>query len=179
MKKRNQIYIATSIDGYIAEKNGGLDWLQATPNPEGSDLGYSKFTDQIDALVMGRNTFEMICGFEGDWPYKVPVFVLSNSLNQVKEEYQDKAFLVNGTLQEVVSKIHNNGFYSLYIDGGKTVQGFLKEDLVDDLIITTIPIVLGEGVPLFSPMETRLEFDLVSSEVFINQLVQTHYKRKK
>jgi dihydrofolate reductase len=179
MDNRNSVYIATSIDGFIADKNGGIDWLQMVVNPENSDLGYNNFIEQIDAIVMGRNTFETVCGFDIDWPYKIPVFVLSNSLDELPNEYKDKAYLVKGTLQEVLSTIHQKDCFRLYIDGGATVQSFLKEDLIDDLIITSIPIILGDGIRLFSSFNLQLPFELESSDVLINQLVQSHYKRKR
>jgi len=143
MTKRNSVYIATSLDGYIADKHGGIDWLDTVPNPEKSDMGYAKFNESIDAMVMGRNTFETVCGFDCEWPYNIPVFVLSNSLTKIPDDYEDKALLVNGELKDVVSGIHQRGLFSLYIDGGATVQSFLKEDLIDELIVTTIPVVLG------------------------------------
>ncbi|MEP1097435.1 MAG: dihydrofolate reductase family protein [Cyclobacteriaceae bacterium] len=179
MEKRNCVFIATSLDGFIADKDGGIDWLHSTPNPDESDLGYNRFASQIDAIVMGRNTFETVCGFDVDWPYEIPVFVLSNSLKEIPKDYQDKAFLVRGTMREVVEHIHQKGHHRLYIDGGTTVQSFLKEDMVDDLIITTIPTLLGQGIPLFTALSRKLNFELVSSEVFINQLVQSHYRRKR
>ncbi|SHJ20520.1 dihydrofolate reductase family protein [Aquimarina spongiae] len=80
MKKTNKVFIATSLDGYIADKDGGIDWLHAIPNPDNIDMRYNEFTSQIDALVMGRTTFETVCGFDIDWPYSKKVFVLSNSL---------------------------------------------------------------------------------------------------
>jgi dihydrofolate reductase len=179
MKKRNSVFIATSLDGYIADKNGGIDWLYSVPNPNKSDLGFNKFNEQIDAMVMGRNTFETVCGFDIDWPYKIPVFVLSNSLKELPKDYKDKAYLVKGSMREITEQINEKGYYSLYIDGGATVQSFLKEDLIDDLIITTIPVVLGEGIPLFTVLNQELDFELISSEVYINQLVQSHYSRKR
>ncbi len=173
------VFIATSLDGFIADRNGGLDWLNSVPNPGQLDMGYKKFVEQVDALVMGRNTFETVCGFDGDWPYNQPVFVLSGTLNTLPEEYRDKAELVKGSLTEVLEKIHNKGYNRLYIDGGLTIQNFLKEDLVDELTITTIPIMLGVGSPLFSKLAKDLEFSLVESKVFLNQIVQNHYRRKK
>ena len=81
MEKRNKVFIASSIDGYIADKNGGIDWLQSVPNPDHDDMGYNSFINEVDALVMGRNTFETVCGFDIDWPYSKPVYVLSRSLS--------------------------------------------------------------------------------------------------
>ena len=179
MEKRNSVFIATSLDGFIADKNGGIDWLQATPNPENSDMGFNTFNEQIDAMVMGRNTFETVCAFDMDWPYKIPVFVLSNSLKEVPKDYHNKAFLVKGSLPEILEVIHKKNCYRLYIDGGATIQSFLKEDLIDDLIITTIPIILGTGIPLHTTLDNALNFELVTSQVFIKQLVQSHYTRKR
>ena len=83
MDKKNLVFIATSLDGCIADKNGGLDWLHSIPNPENEDMGYPAFISQIDALVMGRTSFETVCGFDVDWPYSQPVFVLSNTLDTI------------------------------------------------------------------------------------------------
>lgn len=179
MNKRNKVFIATSIDGFIADKNGGIDWLESTPNPDNLDIGYLPFIEEIDAIVMGRNTFDIVCSFDIDWPYAIPVFVLSNSLKELPNEYAEKAFIVNGNLDKVLDHIHQKGLYNLYIDGGTTIRNFLNDDLIDDLILTTIPIILGEGVPLFSTLTKALNFDLVSSKTYLNQLVQRHYKRKR
>ena len=178
MEKRNLVFIGTSLDGYIADRNGGLNWLTAIPNPEQSDMGYTEFMAQVDALVMGRKTFETVCGFEGDWPYAKPIFIVSRTLDTIAEEYRDKAELVKGSLVQILEKIHNKGYHRLYIDGGVTIQNFLKEDLIDEITITTIPIVLGGGSALFSVLPKELEFTLVASKVFLDQLVQNHYIRK-
>lgn len=178
MKHTNKVYIATSMDGYIADRNGGLDWLDRIPNPHNEDMGYTPFMEQIDALVMGRTTFETVCGFDVDWPYQKPVYVLSNTLESIPKSHEGKAFLVKGALTEVLAHIHQKGHYHLYIDGGKTIQSFLKADLIDTLIITQIPTLLGGGIPLFSDLSGPIEFDLIASRVFLNQLVQNEYCRK-
>jgi len=177
-ENKNSVFIATSLDGYIADKEGSIDWLDMVPNPEGDPMGYFKFTANIDALVMGRSSFETVLGFDVDWPYKQPVFVLSNNLKSIPESHQDKAFLITGSLKEVLSQIHAKGYHRLYIDGGKTIQSFLKEDLIEDMIITTIPILLGGGIPLFGGLDSRLEFELIESKVCLNQMVQNHYRRR-
>ena len=177
MEKRNRVFIATSLDGYIADKNGGIDWLHAIPNPDNIDMGYAEFTSQIDALVMGRATFETICAFDMDWPYDKPVFVLSKTLKEIPEDYKDKAILTKGTLTEVLDQIHQRGFHSLYIDGGKTIQSFLDEDLIDEMIITIIPILLGGGIPLFSKLSAELEFACKESQVYLDKIVQNRFTR--
>ncbi len=179
MKSRIMVFIASSMDGYIADKNGGLEWLQSVPNPEMNDMGFHKFMNRVDALIMGRVTFETVCSFDGEWPYIVPVFVLSNTLNSIPEKFQDKAQLIKGSLGNIIEQLDQKGYTQLYIDGGATIQNFLKEDLVDEIIITTIPILLGGGSSLFGSLPKELEFELVKSEVYLDAIVQTSYKRKK
>ncbi len=178
MDKKNSVFIATSLDGYIADKNGGIDWLHSIPNPNNDDMGYVEFTNVIDALVMGRTTFETVCGFDVDWPYNKPVFVLSTTLNEIPESHKGKAFLVKGTLTEILEHIYDKGYNRLYIDGGTTIRNFLKADLIDEMLITTIPILLGGGSPLFSELPKELKFELIKTKTFLNQVSQNHYKRK-
>ena len=175
----NLVFIACSIDGYIADRNDGLDWLQMIPNPDNLDMGWEKLNNRIDAIIMGRNTFETVLSFNVPWPYDHPVFVLSNSMTSLPEEYKDKAEIINGDSKEILEIMHQKGFSNLYIDGGVTVQNFLKEDLIDEMIITTIPILLGEGTPLFGGLPTELTFEHIKTEVFLDTIVQNHYIRKK
>lgn len=179
MENKNYVYVATSIDGYIADQNGGLDWLNIIPNPGQNDLGFTDFMDEIDALVMGRTTFETVVNFGGQWPYSKPVFVLSTTLERVPEAYADKALVVNGTPAEIVNQINKRGFNKLYIDGGKTIQNFLREDLIDVLIITRIPILLGGGFPLFADLPKKMEFEHEKSDLLLNALTQDYYRRKR
>ncbi len=179
MNKKNSVFIATSLDGYIADKNDGIDWLNSVPNPDNDDMGYLEFSNRIDALVMGRKTFETVLGFDVDWPYDKPVFVLSNKLKEIPESHKDKAYLVRGTLTQILEQIHQKGHKRLYIDGGTTIRNFLKADLIDEMVLTTIPILLGGGSPLFSKLPNELKFELVETKVFLNQIVQNHYKRKR
>ncbi len=179
MEPKNRVYIATSLDGYIADKNGGLDWLDGIPNPEGDDMGYNDFMANTDALLMGRTTFETVCGFDVDWPYTKPVYVLSNTLTEVPGEYQGKVWLVKGNLPEVLLQIHERGHHRLYLDGGKLITSFLAEELVEEMIITVFPILLGGGHRLFGALSGKQRFELVTSRVCLGQLVQNHYRRKK
>lgn len=173
----NTVYIATSLDGFIADKNNQVDWLHQVPTPTGDDCGFSEFIQGIDALVMGRNTFEVVLSFDCDWPYSKPVFVLSNTLQQVPEKLKDKVFLVKGELKELVENLNKQGFKHLYIDGGKTIQGFLQQDLIDVLIITTIPVLLGGGISLFGELKAPLKFKHVKANRYLDCLVQNHFIR--
>ncbi|MEL7145129.1 MAG: dihydrofolate reductase family protein [Bacteroidota bacterium] len=178
-QSQNRVFIATSLDGYIADKNGGIDYLHSIHNPQNDDMGYHQFMAATDALVMGRSTFETVCSFDIDWPYQKPVFVLSNSLASVPTEYEGKAMLVSGPLNKVLESVHEQGYRSLYIDGGKTIQSFLRADLIDELVITTIPILLGGGTSLFGTMDQQLQFQCVETRRYLDAVVQSRFVRAK
>jgi dihydrofolate reductase len=172
----NFVYIATSIDGFIAKKDGNIDWLHDIPNPEGSDFGFNDFMENIDALVMGRNTFEVVLKFS-EWYYSKPVFVLSNTLQSIPERLTGKAEIIKGEPEAIVKSLHSKNYKNLYIDGGKTIQSFLSQGLIDEIIITKIPLLLGEGIPLFGILSDVQKFKHVKTEVYNNSLVKTHYKK--
>jgi dihydrofolate reductase len=174
----NYVYIATSLDGYIATEDKGLDWLNDIPNPDNSDFGFTEFMDKMDALVMGRKTFDMVLSF-GEWPYSKPVFVLSNSVTEVAPAMTGKAEFINGSPAEITTRLQNKGYANLYIDGGRTIQSFLRDDLIDELIITKLPVLLGGGIPLFASLDTELKFEHKETMVLNNYLVKSHYLRNR
>jgi dihydrofolate reductase len=175
----NIVYIATSLDGFISASDGGLDWLSSVPNPTGDDLGFSKFMDRVDAIVMGRVTFETVVGFESGWHYPVPGIVLSSSMTSAPDGFSDHIQFANGAPETIVQIAEDQGFNNLYIDGGNTIQRFLREDLIDELIVTEVPILLGGGDRLFGALDHELTFDLLGTEILLDQLVQKHYRRNR
>jgi dihydrofolate reductase len=172
------VYIARSLDGFIADKDGNIDWLNNIPNPESNDFGFNEFMNHIDAVVMGRNTFEKVVSF-GVWPYNKPVYIISTSLNSLPQKYSGKAEILNLNPSQIIEKLKKDGMKYLYIDGGALIQSFLSEDLIDELIITTIPILLGGGIPLFGKLHNRLKFRHIKIEVLINSLVKSYYQRQR
>ena len=174
----NIVYIATSLDGYIAGPEGNLDWLNYIPSPEGDDLGFSNFIARVDAVVMGRITFETVIGFGHGWTYPVPGLILSSTLNSAPKEFSDHVSFANGPPSEIISLAELKGYSNLYIDGGKTIQNFLRADLIDELIVSEIPVLLGGGDRLFGELDQRLDFELVGTEVMLNQIIKKHYRRK-
>lgn len=172
------IYIAESLDGYIAKEDRDIEWLNEIPNPEKSDYGFSEFMNKIDALIMGRNTFEKVLSFN-TWPYNKPVFIFSNTLNKIPDELKGKCEIVNGDPKDILEDLINKNYLNIYIDGGKTIQSFLKEDLIDEMIITKIPILLGKGIKLFGSIPEILKFTHFNTMVYNNSLVQIHYKRER
>lgn len=174
---KNSVFIATSLDGYIADQNGAIDWLYSIENPNNSDMGYAEYFEKIDALVMGRNTFEVVMGFDCDWPYSKPVFVLTNTLKVVPKGFEDKISFLNGSITDIVSEINAQGYKNLYIDGGLTIQQFLKADLIDEMIITTIPVLLGGGSALFGHLDSTLNFKHTKSTRYCDAIVQNNFTR--
>jgi dihydrofolate reductase len=179
MDKTNKIFIATSLDGYIADQEGKIDFLDTFPEINQIDSGYYSFMDKIDAIVMGRRTFETVCGFGIEWPYKKPVFVLSETLTEVRDKARGKVELVCGNLSEILENIHQKGFGRLYIDGGKTIQSFLEEDLIDEMVVTVVPILLGSGIPLFGSLKSSLIFECQKTTLFMEKIVQNQYVRQR
>lgn len=175
---KNYVYIATSLDGYIADVDEKLDWLPGPESELNFELGFDEFVEKIDAIVMGTNTFNFVCSLGGEWFYTKPVFVVSNSITKLPKKYERKVYLINGSTQEIVKNIHEQGYKNLYIDGGINIQNFLKEDLIDEMIITTIPVLLGEGIPLFAELPNRLNFECISSSVE-KGMIQSHFLKKK
>jgi dihydrofolate reductase len=165
------------MDGYIARINGNIDWLTQIPNPENNDYGFNDFIKNIDAILIGRKTFETVKQFN-DWPYSKPVFILSSTLTELGSKYIGKAEILNMKLKEVLKELENRGIKKLYIDGGKTIQSFLREDLLDEAIITTIAIVLGNGIPLFGQIGKEIKFRLERTEIINEYMVKNYYKRR-
>ena len=173
------VYIATSMDGFIADKDGGIDFLDSIPIPEGTEMGFYSFMDTVDALLMGRATFEKVLSFGVEWPYQKPVYVWSSQLLEIPKDLGGKVFPVKGSIEEILQIIHENGHWRLYVDGGRTIQSFLRADLLDEMIITVIPVLLGDGIPLFGALDRSLEFRCVKSEIFVDAIVQQRFVRSK
>jgi dihydrofolate reductase len=179
MRSSNRVFIATSLDGFIADATGGINFLDTFPEINQIDSGYAAFTADIDALVMGRNTFETVCGFDIDWPYEKPVFVLSRTLTELPEKARGKAELVRGDLPDILDSIHRRGYHKLYIDGGRTIQSFLEADLIDELTLTVIPVLLGSGIPLFGPLTHPLIFECKKTSLYLDKVVQHQFIRRR
>lgn len=175
----NIVYIATSLDGYIATPEGSVDWLNEIPNPENSDFGFSDFIKRVDCILMGRGTYETVAGFGGDWPYQKKVYVLSQTLRKVPGHLCGKVELVRGPLSEVLTSLSGQGLEHIYVDGGKLIQSFLREDLIDEMIITRVPILLGAGIPLFGELVEPMKWRHQKSEVLAGALVKSSYQRER
>lgn len=168
------VFIATSLDGFIARPDGAIDWLP-DPDPGGNeDYGYRAFIDTVDLLVMGRHTYETALGFDA-WPYTLPVIVLSHHPITVPDRITHPVERMEGAPRAIVQRLAEQGAAHLYLDGGRTIQAFLAEDLIDQLILTTVPVLLGAGVPLFGPLRHDRWWRLIDVRSFPTGLVQHRY----
>ena len=170
------VYIGTSLDGFIARKDGDIDWLVQFANDEAIHA-YEELTNRIDAIVIGRGTFEKVLTFSS-WPYEKEVFVLSTGIKQVPTIAKGKITVLSMKPKELLNYLSGKGFSNIYVDGGKVIQDFLKEDLISELIISKAPILIGNGIPLFGYLNTDLGFNHIKTEVQSNGLVRSYYKRK-
>lgn len=172
------VYIAASVDGYIATLDGGIEWLE---RPEYSSspmkgLSYEEFISTVDALVMGRNTFEKALTF-GAWPYEgTPVVVLSSADVTIPAHLGDAVRHESGEPIEIIERLAKAGMRHLYIDGGVTIQRFLKDRLIGELTITRIPVLLGAGLPLFGGAGPEQRLRLLEATASDNGFVQERYK---
>jgi len=171
------VFIATSLDGYIARKDGDIDWLMSADTSGGTeDYGYQAFADSVDCLVMGRNCLEKVMSFP-DWPYDGKrVIVLSTTIRDVPASLAGRIELYAGALTTLLERLQGEGCQRIYIDGGRTIQSFLQAGLVTDMTITTIPLLLGEGLPLFTESERTIALHHLSTDSYPSGFVQSRYE---
>ncbi len=178
MTAKTSVFIATSLDGFISRQDGSIDWLDHANSlvPKGEDCGYAEFMASIDVLVMGRNTFELALTF-GEWPYKAtPVVVLSHSELDIPAAIATSVSLSKESPSALVARLSGQGAKHLYIDGGITIQGFLNAGLIDELTVTTIPVLIGTGKPLFGPVPNDVRLTHVSTRAYDFGFVQHRYR---
>lgn len=170
------VFIAVSLDGYIARQDGDIDWLLQRDDTT-EDHGYAAFIADKDWIVMGRGSYEKALTFD-QWPYDRPVLVLSRQLSDIAipEALKGKVQLSSRTPGEVLADLALQNAHRVYLDGGLVIQSFLREGLVADMIITTVPVLLGAGKPLFGSLTRDIDLTLLSSRSFPSGLVQSHYR---
>lgn len=177
MSLRSSVFVATSLDGFIARTGGELDWLDRANAtvPEGEDCGYRPFMDSIDALIMGRKTYEKALSFS-EWSYgDKPVVVLSSNKIEIPAQLAQTVSHSAESPIELCDRLSEQGAKRLYIDGGITIQRFLAEGLIDDLTITVIPIILGKGIPLFGDFNRDIILKHTATKTYGFGFVQLTY----
>ena len=169
------VFIAASLDGFIARPDGDIEWLSQYA-AGGEDTGYDAFMDSIDGLVMGRGTFEKALTF-GPWPFQKPVVVLSKNLSQsgLRTDLEGKVRVTSLAPRPLMESLAAEGWKRAYVDGGKVIQSFLKEGLIRDMILTRIPVLLGEGICLFAETKGDIALRHIETRSFASGLVQSKY----
>ncbi|MEY4983989.1 MAG: hypothetical protein RIR62_2255, partial [Pseudomonadota bacterium] len=167
-----EVFIATSLDGMIARPDGDIGWLVSRPVPEGEDFGYAAFMDGIGALVMGRATFDKALTFP-EWPYPVPVVVMSRSpaTVTVPDPLQGRVRVSDAAPEQILSELAAQGVGRVYVDGGQVVRAFLARRLIRRMVVTLIPVLLGEGRPLFGHGAGDIDLTLVAARHWPNGFV--------
>lgn len=169
------VFIATSLDGFIAREDGDIEWLTSRGSSD-EDYGYYDFSDSIDVLVMGRNSFEKVLTFD-TWPYgDKPVIVLSSRPLSVPEALKSKVEVRSLEPLQLMESLSSSGVRRVYVDGGITIQRFLRAGLIDEMIITTIPVLIGSGIPLFGALEEDVSLTHVETKAYPDGLVQSRYR---
>jgi dihydrofolate reductase len=167
------VFIGTSLDGFIARKNGAFDFL---PEGGGESHGYNEFIASVDTIVIGRNTFETVLGL-GPWPYgRKRVVVLSSRPLDLSVVHGGRVEQMSGAPAQIVSQLAATGAKHLYVDGGITIQRFLRAGLIQRLIITRVPVLIGEGIPLFGPLEKDIKLRHVGTKQYASGLVTSEYQ---
>jgi dihydrofolate reductase len=174
---KSSAFIATSLDGFIAREDGGLDWLPiGETGSEDGDFGYGEFIATVDALVMGRNTYDAVLEFE-NWPYgETNVVVVTSRPGDPPPGHESTVEFVSGEPAEVAARLAERGVEHAYVDGGKTIQHWMDAGLIQRLIITRVPVLLGTGIPLFGPLPHDIKLEHVSTRDYSNGLVQSEYR---
>ena len=183
------VYIATSVDGYIATQDGGVEWLENAGNPESGDrepvgdCGFAAYMASVDCMIMGRKCMEMIASFDltpEQWPYgNIPIFVISNTVKSPPESLGNRVKMYSGDLAVLTEQLASDGYNHAYIDGGATITSFIDLGLLDEICVTQIPILLGGGLPLFGKIDRHIKLENAEVAAFSNDFIQWKYRISK
>lgn len=178
---KTTIYMGISLDGFVARPDDGLDFLPAPPDEaEAGEDAFTAFLRTVDALVMGRRTFEVVMGFGPDgWAYgQTPLVVLSRSLTDatLPEGTPPTVRVAAGEPAVVLADLEAQGVGHVYVDGAQTARDFLARGLVTDLVITLVPVLIGEGISLWGPLPGDVRLSLVDVKAVGGGMAQLHYQ---
>lgn len=177
MSIKCSVFIATSLDGYIARSDGSLDWLPGSDGKGGGeDYGFGAFFASIDTLVMGRKTYELARSFD-EWPYQGKnVVVLSSGFVQMPVEIGAGVTGTSASPAQLLQHLAAQGARHVYVDGGRAIQSFLRDNLIHELTITRIPVLIGVGIPLFGPLPHDVALQHMETKAYESGFVQSRYR---
>lgn len=175
------VYVGVSVDGFIARVDGTVDFLDRAEPVDGlpldHDMGFGEFLASVDALVMGRNTYDFVIDGGYDWPYgDKPVIVVTSRPIDIPEAISSTVVSTALSPGEIRADLTARGLHHLYVDGGLTVQSWIREGLIDDFIIAEVPVLIGRGIPLFGELDDDILLSHVDTTVHENGLVHTHWR---
>lgn len=176
--RRIKLYIASSIDGYIARPDGNLDWLLKYPITPESNYGYDEFWDSVGSVIMGGRTYRDILNMDAVYPYKdkMSYIITQNKINAPTENVH----FISDSIIEIISGLKMKEEKDLWlVGGGEIISLFLNYDLVDEMIITIVPTILGNGIPLFPNCPKESDWDLLDCKSYASGMTQMHYRLKK
>jgi dihydrofolate reductase len=179
------VFIATSADGYIATKDGGVEWLEKAGKADADmggqpDTSFKDYMSTVDCMIMGRKCMEKISSFNltaEQWPYgDTRIFVLSNSVKVAPDNLKDRVEMVSGEIPALVARLESEGFQHAYIDGGSTITSFLNLGLINEMTISRAPILIGEGIPLVGKINKHIRLENSQAKACTNGFIQVKYK---
>jgi dihydrofolate reductase len=179
------VFIATSADGYIATKGGGVEWLDTAGKSDvdmgnDSDMGFVNYMASVDCMIMGRKCMEKISSFNmtpEQWPYgDTRIVVLSNTVKEAPDNLEGRVEMYSGDIATLTSGLEKEGFYHAYIDGGTTITSFLNLKLINEMTITLAPVLLGAGIPLFGEIVKQITLEEAQATAYPNDFITTKYK---
>ncbi|MEX1366201.1 MAG: dihydrofolate reductase family protein [Nannocystaceae bacterium] len=175
---RVRVFIATSLDGFIAGPDDELDWLSSRSGAEEAQDTFTPFFEQVGAMLMGRRTFDVVSGFDGQWPYgRTPVLVATTRpLSEDPSAVPSSVRAVSGSIEALVDQAKQAaGDRDVYVDGGALIRSAMDAGLVDEIVVTVVPIVLGAGAPLFAGLSRRHPLQLLGCRAIGGGLVELRY----
>lgn len=169
------VFMAMSLDGFVAREDHNLDWLMKI-DTGGQDQGYDGFIADKDCIIMGKGSFNTVSTFD-EWPYKLPVIVMSSSLTvqDIPKQLKGNVEISSLSPTRLMQSLEKKGMSKIYVDGGKIVQSFIIDNLIHDMTITSIPVLIGSGIRIFGKTEKDYNLELVSSRVLNGGFVQSKY----
>lgn len=177
MRERKVVlYIAMSMDGFIARDNGDIDWLSVVEAPN-QDYGYARFIEDIDTVILGRKTYDKVLTFGIEFPHKDKTcYVITRRAKPSTENI----IFYNESLEDLITQLKSKKGKNIFVDGGaEIVNELMKQDLIDTYVISIIPVFIGSGISLFKPTRPEIRLKLIQSLQFNTGLVQLHYERIK
>lgn len=184
MVMKCSVFIATSADGYIATSDGGIEWLETAGSRnvgmgDSADMGFADYLAGVDCMIMGRKCMEKISSFDltpEQWPYgDRRIVALSNTGRTPPTNLEGRVEMYSGDIPSLIEQLEADGFKSAYIDGGATITSFINLGLINEMILTRAPVLLGEGLPLFGRFDRQIKLEKTQAKAYPNDFVQIHY----